>query len=294
MPDAVKERGQYVLAFSVIAAMLMVAGFPMFVIFFFGIFAYFLWKTFSSPSRNETREIFEFYLSANDLLRDDERRWYGFEMQEVISRGERILRAVNGAPPLVYFTLGALYHKAGDHKSAVNHLAYVLENENADESSYVHPSPELRNYVKVLRKIEREPAEAPLTSAAVRALERARRNRGKVLLEESREQAKELNRKKHEASLEEARRKAALPEKIQEAAVFQSVTDEPIEVQAETKSEKEIENKVQDRAKNNSRSFMDSSEQKKNENENRENGNPFVHRKPISEVLHDIYDKNVQ
>lgn len=294
MPDAVKERGQYVLAFSVIAAMLMVAGFPMFVIFFFGIFAYFLWKTFSSPSRNETREIFEFYLSANDLLRDDERRWYGFEMQEVIGRGERILRAINGAPPLVYFTLGALYHKAGDHKSAVNHLAYVLENENSDESAYVHPSPELRNYVKVLRKIEREPAEAPLTSAAVRALERARRNRGKVLLEESREQIKELNRKKHEASLEEAKRKAALPEKVQEAVMYQSVTDELIETQPENNTEEKAQNKVRDKAKTNSRNFTDSSEQKKDENEHRENANPFVHRKPISEVLHDIYDKNIQ
>ena len=287
VPDALKEKGQYVLAFSVIAAMLMVAGFPMFVIFFFGIFAYFLWKTFSSPSRNETREIFEFYLSANDVLRDDERRWFGFEMQEVISRGERILRAINGAPPLVYFTLGALYHKSGDFKSAVNHLAYVLENESAVESNYVYPSPELRNYVKVLRKIEREPAEAPLTSAAVRALERARRNRGKVLLEESRELAQEQSRKKREAEIEQAKTKAVLPESVQTEHVFQSVTDERSQNNYENGSE--IKEKINQKDSN-----TNLEERKKNENENRENGTHITRPKPISEILHDIYDKNVQ
>src|SRR5205085_4472626 len=128
---SLRENTQYAVAFGVIAMMLFAVGFPLFVIFFFGIFAYFLWKTFSTPSHNGTREIFEFYLSANELLRDDERRWFGFEMQEVIVRGERILQFMNGAPPLVYFTLGALYNKAGDHKSAVNHLAYVVENENS-------------------------------------------------------------------------------------------------------------------------------------------------------------------
>lgn len=288
VPDALKEKGQYVLAFSVIATMLIVAGFPMFVIFFFAIFAYFLWKTFSSPSRNETREIFEFYLAANDVLRDDERRWYGFEIQEVIGRGERILRMINGAPPLVFFTLGALYHKAGDHKSAVNNLSYVLENENSDESTYIHPSPELRNYVKVLRKIEREPAEAPLTSAAVRALERARRNRGKAMLEESREYVKELNRKKREESaLEQKKKKPALIESVPETVVFRSVTDETQENRAE--------NRVENNAEKNSGDVNGNTpKQNKKENENQKNGNPFAHRKPITEVLHDIYDKNIQ
>lgn len=202
IPEVVKEKTQYALAFGVIATMLFVAGFPMFIIIFFGIFAYFLWKTFASPSPNGTREVFEFYLAANDILRDDERRWFGFEIQETIARGERILQLMNGAPPLVYFTLGALYHKAGDHKSAVNHLAYVLESDNADEKTYLYASPELKNYVRILRKIEREPAEAPQTSAAVRALERARRNRGIAILEESRKQFAEASRQKRESIAE--------------------------------------------------------------------------------------------
>ncbi len=295
------------LAFSVIATMLMVAGFPTFVVFFFGIFAYFLWKTFSSPSRNETREIFEFYLSANDFLRDDERRWYGFELQEVITRGERILKAMNGAPPLVYFALGALYNKAGDHKSAVNHLTYVLENENANESNYVYPSPELRNYVKVLRKIEREPAEAPLTSAAVRALERARRNRGKNLLETSREQLTEQARKKQELLLEQQTAKAEIAESAVNFSVVENVptveenrlppTDKPRAEDAPSK-EKAESFYLFDYQKENSQNGQNEKNETRSKNANNrkseENENPFANRKPISEVLHDIYDKNVQ
>ncbi len=274
------------LAFGLIATMLMVAGFPMFVIFFFGIFAYFLWKTFSQPSRNETREIFEFYLAANEILRDDERRWFGFEVQEVIGRGERILQLMNGAPPLVYFTLGALYNKIGDYKSAVNHLSYIVENENSDESTYVYPTPELRNYTKVLRKIEREPAEAPQTSAAVRALERARRNRSKILLENSRVELKELNRKKREARLEQKPYKAELTENRNNGANVVSRTN--IEKQSRIAPE-------------NGRSLFDTttepqvtrSEQNGKEKEKKSDSKEdlFANRKPISEVLHDIYDR---
>jgi hypothetical protein len=185
---ALKERGQYLLAFGIVASMLYVAQFPIFVIFFFGIFAYFLLRMFSSGSRSETREIFEFYLTANEMLRDDERRWYGFELNDAIRRGEDIVRRMKSAPPLVHFALGALQNKIGDHKAAVASLAYVVEDSGSNEASLTTPSPELQSYVRVLRKIEREPADAPLTSAAVRALERARKLRGKALLEECRQE----------------------------------------------------------------------------------------------------------
>ena len=273
------------MAFGLIATMLLVAGFPMFVIFFFGIFAYFLWKTFSSPSRNGTREIFEFYLSANEILRDDERRWFGFELQEVINRGERLLQLMNGAPPLVYFSLGALYHKIGDYKSAVNHLAYIVENENADEQTYVYPSPELRSYVKILRKIEREPAEAPQTSAAIRALERARRNRGKTILEDSRAGLKLLNGKKNKAMAEQKKQIARLAEinaETNEPRLFQtSIVDEPA-VKPERNGKPFAEaNHIQNGNGENNR-------KEKNPNSNDES---FTNRQSISEVLHDIYDK---
>ena len=280
LPESLKENTQYALAFGVIATMLFAVGFPMFVIFFFGIFAYFLWKTFSTPSHNGTREIFEFYLSANELLRDDERRWFGFEMQEVITRGERILQFMNGAPPLVYFTLGALYNKAGEHKAAINHLAYVVENESADESNYAYPSPDLRNYVKILRKIEREPAEAPQTSAAIRALERARRNRAKVMLDASRAALKEINKKKREATLEQKKRKAELTEAKPENVMQKSVTDESIE----NNGQKDVP-------------LFDAFNQQNSNGENKpkhkdtSNEDIYGNRKPITEVLHDIYDR---
>lgn len=284
VPDSIKENAQYALAFGVIATMLMVAQFPLFVIFFFGIFAYFLWKTFSQPSRGGTREIFEFYLAANEILRDDERRWFGFELQEIINRGERILQMMNGAPPLVYFTLGALYHEIGDHKSAVNHLTYIIENDNAEEGTYVYPSPELRNYVKILRKIEREPAEAPQTSAAIRALERARRNRGKALLETSRAELNLLNDKKQTAMLEQEKQINKLATINQENAAPKSVVDEPEKVNnGNGKQSPAVKTAVETNG--------DSGEAPRKEKNGHQTNDPFAHRQSISEVLHDIYDK---
>jgi hypothetical protein len=286
---ALKENSQYALAFGLIGTMLLIAGFPMFVIFFFGIFAYFLWKTFSQPSRNGTQKVFEFYLSANEILRDDERRWFGFEVQEVIIRGERILQLMNGAPPLVYFTLGALYNKIGDHKSAINHLAYVTENEKADESSYVYPSPDLRNYVRVLRKIEREPSEAPQTSSAVRALERARRNRGKIILENSRLQLKELDGKKEQAIIEKEQAMLELKAQLDKLAVINANNVMPKSVVGDS-DENISQNGGQRTEQINVHSFDNRNSQNKRKAEE-SNGDPFINRKPISEVLYDIYDR---
>lgn len=283
-PDSVRENLQYVLAFGVIAAMLYVAQFPMFIIIFFGIFAYFLWKTFASPSPNGTREVFEFYLSANEILRDDERRWFGFEVQETIKRGERILQFMNGAPPLVYFTLGSLYNKIGDHKSAVNHLAYVLENDNAEEKTYLYASPELKNYVRILRKIEREPSEAPQTSAAVRALERARRNRGKAILEESRRIVEE----KEQLAAIEQQKKESLP-----AESFAEPKKIPASITAEETAH-EIERSDKQIAPVKPASVFANGEKppangsRKKQKTKRDD---FTHRQPISELLRDIYDE---
>ncbi len=282
---SLREKTHYALAFGLVATMLVVANFPMFVVFFFGIFAYFLWKTFSQPSRNETREIIEFYLVANEILRDDERRWFGFEVQEVLGRGERLLQVMNGAPPLVYFALGALYHKIGDHKSAVSHLSYVVENDNADEGTYVYPSPDLRNYVKILRKIERDPAEAPQTSAAVRALERARRNRGKSMLETSRIALENVSQKKRE----ELKESAGQPIEFRKSIVSDGAD-------AGENSETDIEQNGKSlfSPENSTRPRRSSTTRRAREKQKGSGDDPFADRKPISEVLHDIYDKNIQ
>ncbi|HEX8636730.1 MAG TPA: hypothetical protein VF692_01610, partial [Pyrinomonadaceae bacterium] len=125
------------------------------------------------------------------------------------------------------------------------------------------------------------------TSAAVRALERARRNRGKFLLEDSREQVKEQKRRKRELAAEEKKKKAELAEKPQEVFMIQSVTDADLETRAENNRET-IPGFAANERQNGDKPL------KKEERENKNRDNPFADRKPISEVLHDIYDKNIQ
>lgn len=272
VPTAIKEKGQYLIAFGVVASMLVVANMPIFVIMFFGVFAFFLYKMFSSGPRNEVRDVFEFYLTANEMLRDDDRKWYGFELRETIERGEGLIHRLSAAPPLVHFSVGALYNKIGDHKAAVKHLAFVVENNGSDEKAFVYPTPELRNYVKVLRKIEREPADAPLTSAAIRSLERARKLRGAVLLEESRTAFS-----------------SALP-------LPQQLPQPETEHGTETRSITEIDT-ADDRRFNHEHSAAASVVETVVGNGRRqklgETDDSFSNRKSISEVLHDIYDTKV-
>lgn len=275
-PSALRAKGLYTLAFSVIAVMLYYAGFPVFLLFFVGVLTFFIWKVFSSEGRHETRRIFEFYLSANEILRDDGRRWYGFEIQETIERGEAILGSMKAAPPLVYFGLGALYQKLDDHGSAVKHLSQVVDEGAAIETAIVFPTNELREYVRMLRKIERAPAEAPLTSAAIRSLERARQNRGKELLERSRaglSTAAPLQGERKEL------RSVVPPPGENETP--QAATPVPTPARDEAFGPVEKATSLVDPVK-------------RNGHDDRRSNGSTVDRKTISEVLHDIYDKNAQ
>lgn len=184
-----KEALQRTLAILVIMAMLNMMGIPLTVIIFFAVVVFFVWRAVQRSEQQDIRGIFDFYIAANEILRDEERRWYGFEIAEAIERGDRVVHAMYDPPPLVHFTLGALYNRAGDHEAAVEHLTYVTETEQGDESRRFTHSPELQRYVQVLRRLEREPAEAPQTMSAIRSLERARRTRAAAMLEESRQRA---------------------------------------------------------------------------------------------------------
>lgn len=189
-----QETAQRLIAILIIMAMLIVMGIPMTVVFFFATVVYFVWRAVMRSEQQDVKNIFDFYISANNILRDEERRWYGFEINDVIGEGERVLHLLPDPPPLVNFALGALYQRAGDHESAVEHLAYVIEDERGEEGARFNPSPELKRYVEVLRRIERDPSEAPLTMAAIRGLERSRRARAAAMLEESRHRAHEVSR----------------------------------------------------------------------------------------------------
>ena len=181
-----KEAVQRTIAILVIIAMLSMMGIPPTVIIFFAVVVFFVWRAVQRSEQQDIRSIFDFYIAANEILRDEERRWYGFEIAEAIERGDHVVRSMFDPPPLVNFTLGALYNRAGDHEAAVDHLSYVVENEQGDESRRFTHSPELQRYVQVLRRLEREPAEAPQTMSAIRSLERQRRVRAAQMLDESR------------------------------------------------------------------------------------------------------------
>lgn len=189
-----QEAAQRILAIIVIMAMLRMMGIPLTVIFFFGTVVYFVWRAVQRSEQQDVKNVFDFYISANEILRDDEKRWYGFEVESVIKDGEGLLHLMPDPPPLVYFSLGALYNRTGDHDAAAEHLSYVIEHEQGEEGRRLVASPELKRYVHVLRKLEREPAEAPLTMAAIRGLERLRRTQAEALLEESRVRLKAVAR----------------------------------------------------------------------------------------------------
>jgi len=262
-PTALKEKGQYAMAFGIISVMLYAVGFPIFLLVFVGVLSFFVWKVFSAEGRAETRRIFEFYLTANEILRDDDRRWYGFEIQDAIDRGEAIVTLMAYAPPLVHYGLGALYQKLDDHEAAAKHLASVVESPTS-EISVAHPNYELREYVRLLRKIERSPAESPQTAAAVRSLERARRNRAAAMLPESRQHLTETPQTLPAATEER-------PHSVVDMLKYR---------------EHDANTTLENTDRPQPASVVSSRKRKAAQNSKTAN------RQTISEVLHDIYDKN--
>jgi hypothetical protein len=89
-------------------------------------------------------------------------------------------------PSLHVFALGALYYRIGKYEATVEYLTRVVEDHHYDERQHTKPSPQLRRYVQMLRRIEGNPSLAPQQLAAVRSLERLRRKQATVLLKNSR------------------------------------------------------------------------------------------------------------
>lgn len=271
---SLKEKGQYALAFGVVAVMLFLVGFPIVLLGFFGAVGFLVWKLMTAESRGDTRRIFEFYLNANEILRQDERRWFGFEIKDAIGRGEAVLRSMTSAPPLVHFALGALYHKIGDYSLADKHLSIVADGAASNELTIVFPTRELRDYVRILRKIERSPAEAPLTSAAVRALERARKNRVHAILDDCRSRLAEAARAPLPAATITGDTPNAGDEQKKSGPRNGIVSHALLEVDYEENDEaKSVAKEEQPRRRRSKTPLRDG-------------------RKTISEVLHDIYDTN--
>src|SRR6188474_2128174 len=162
------------IAIIVIVAMLDAVGLsPVLMVFITGV-VFVVWLIARRAQAREVERIFDFYVAAEAILREEERRWYGFEIAEVIEHGESLLEIMPDPPPLNFYALGALYHRLGNHQATVDYLSRVLEDELCDETQRTQPSSQLRRYVMMLRRIEYQPSSAPQTLAAIRSLERAR------------------------------------------------------------------------------------------------------------------------
>ena len=142
--------------------------------------------------RRKTEVIFSFYIAANEILDDEERRRYRFEVAEAIKMGEKVVSSMPDPPPLSSFSLGALYHSIGNQNGAVQNLALAAEEELLKESPHVAPSRQLRRYVRRLRQIERRPERWPKINAAIRSLERMHREQAAHLLAHNQVQLKRL------------------------------------------------------------------------------------------------------
>lgn len=174
------------IAVIVIVAMLDAVGIPPIIMVLFTGMCFVIWLFAHRAQAREVERIFDFYIAAEAVLREEERRWYGFEIAEVIEHGESLLEIMPDPPPLNYYALGALYQRLGNHAASVEYLSRVIEDQRYDETHRTAPSPQLRRYVSMLRRIEYQPSLAPQTLAAIRSLERARQRNASKLLCESR------------------------------------------------------------------------------------------------------------
>jgi hypothetical protein len=176
------------IAVIVIVAMLDAVGLsPVLMVLVTGV-VFVVWLCARRAQAREVERIFDFYIAADAILREEERRWYGFEIAEVIEHGESLLEIMPDPPPLNYYALGALYQRLGNHEATVEYLSQLTEEGVCDETHRTVPSTQLRRYVAMLRRIEYQPSFAPQTLAAIRSLERARQRNATKMLFDSRAQ----------------------------------------------------------------------------------------------------------
>jgi hypothetical protein len=188
---------QRIVAVGLLVAIVVVAGLKfvgiasVFIVFVLG-GGLLMFVVIKGRQRRKTEAILGFYVVANEILFDGERRRYRFEIAEAIKTGERIVSSMPDPPPLSSFALGALYHSIGDQNGAVQNLALAAEEELLKESPHVAPSRQLRRYVRRLRQIERRPERWPKVNAAISSLERMHKERGAHLLADNQVQLKRL------------------------------------------------------------------------------------------------------
>src|SRR5919108_6633745 len=158
------------IAIVVIVAMLNAVGLSSVIMVLVTGVVFVVWLCARRAQTREVERIFDFYIAADAILREEERRWYGFEIAEVIEHGESLLEVMPDPPPLNYYALGALYQRLGNHEAAVEYLSRLNDEAHSDETHRTAPSPQLRRDVSILPRIEYQPSTAPQTLAAIRSL----------------------------------------------------------------------------------------------------------------------------
>jgi len=180
-----KRFVQKIIAVVLIVALLDLVGIAPSVMLFVTAVVFVIWFVSRHSQTRELRSIFQFYLAADAILRDEDRRWFAFEVADVIDQGESALDIIPDPPPLQLFALGALYNKIGRHQASLEYLSRV-EQQDFTEEDRIAPSPQLRRYVSMLRELENDPSISPLVLGAIRNLERNRRRNTARMLAESR------------------------------------------------------------------------------------------------------------
>src|SRR5215813_12546621 len=132
------------IAVIVVVAMLDAVGVPPMIMVLFTGMCFVVWLFSRRAQAREVERIFDFYIAADAVLREEERRWYGFEIAEVIEHGESLLEIMPDPPPLTYYALGALYQRLGSHSASIEYLSRLTEDELCEETHRIAPSPQLR------------------------------------------------------------------------------------------------------------------------------------------------------
>lgn len=200
MKRSTRQIGQKVVALVVIVAMLDLVGVAPGIIVFLTGAGIVVWLVARRSEKRETRRIFTFYVSAADILGDEKRHRYEFEVEDAINKGEQILIGLPDAPPLLLFALGALYHRTEEYEAALENLTPILDDKWMQQLHRVSPSPQLRRYVAALRRIESDPSPEPAFKSAVENLESMRRKRAREIWLECREQVLRRQREVDEAA----------------------------------------------------------------------------------------------
>jgi hypothetical protein len=170
---SVKEIATYSITSVVITALLLYSGFPLAFLFFIGSAALLMWRMLGSSRSSSVRPIFEFYLFADEIISNPRRRWFGFEIDDVIRKGNELIQRYDPAPPLVFVAMAALYRLRGDTDMSEKCID-AASSLGIDESSVTEPTSDMREYASLLRRIENAPEESPKVARAIRRLERLR------------------------------------------------------------------------------------------------------------------------